>query len=292
MEWFYCRSRARRVQKKPSDKQYSPGAQPSFYDTAPNAQPPLCDTAPKAQPSLFDTGSLNHYTSDFGAWNSPIEAETKRVEELIRSSSAKPSMSNGETGHFDNEDTGFQEHRGAIVPWHEPSSAEVRYAKSARAPWLRVAASVTAAIATGVGCGYLVLTMFTGTPDLFGLKSSGKTETTAVTAPKAETKAAQDATADAKLPGVKSAAEAKAQEPAANKSAPAAANVTGQTAAVNLPARSYSLLQAGVFNTQSSAEAEQANLKKKKAFPPLWNPRTNSFFFAGMSSKKRKMRCR
>ncbi|RAV06375.1 SPOR domain-containing protein [Paenibacillus sp. YN15] len=43
----------------------------------------------KERPEIRDYQSLNQYTTDFGAWSSPFDAETQRIEDLIRESNER-----------------------------------------------------------------------------------------------------------------------------------------------------------------------------------------------------------
>lgn len=44
---------------------------------------------PSQQREIRDYQSLNQYTTDFGAWSSPFDAETQRIEDLIRESNER-----------------------------------------------------------------------------------------------------------------------------------------------------------------------------------------------------------
>jgi stage II sporulation protein B len=212
------------------------------------------DTVP-----FFDTPILNEYTTDFGEYRSPFAEEADRVERIIRESQQDY---NGDTGYYREPEPERVERTAAHEsaspqrePWFEPQlGAKVR--RSSNPPWLRIIASVSGAVVTGVAFGFFVLSMFTDRNASNHVAAPG---TTAVqTAPANGGK-------DAQQQGNAAAGADKAaagQTPAADKPAVSAAGA-GSLITVNLPGKTYSFLQNGVFSTQQSAEAAQAELKKK-----------------------------
>jgi stage II sporulation protein B len=50
---------------------------------------------PRKERDIRDYQGLNQYTSDFGAWSSPFDAETQRIEELIRESNEREGRRSG-----------------------------------------------------------------------------------------------------------------------------------------------------------------------------------------------------
>jgi stage II sporulation protein B len=110
---------------------------------------------------------------------------------------------------------------------------------------------------TGAIFGFLVLSMFTdgGLPfQLFGGKKAPVASSAGADAGTGGGTAAAGSGAGA--------AGAKPDAAAADKTASSGANAASLVA-VNLPARSYSFLQNGIFSTQAAAQAQEAELKKK-----------------------------
>jgi stage II sporulation protein B len=87
---------------------------------------------------------LNSFTSDYGAWESPIEREAEKLEKMIRESgTARKDYADGEE------------------PVHEEMFYP-RYIKHARPPYFKIFASLTGAVITGIMFGFFVLSLFTG----------------------------------------------------------------------------------------------------------------------------------
>lgn len=211
---------------------------------------------------MFDTQSLNSYTSDFGAWNNnPYDPETKKVEELIRNSGRK----DGETGYYAR-DNG---ENGVLIPWYEQDQ-NYGFTRVSKTSWLKVTASVAGAIATGVGCGFLVLSLFTGTPDWLKFGGS-ETPSQQVSAPSTTTTTTTKPGTTSTLP--------------ADKAVTAGSTSTIGTVAVTIPARTYSMLQIGAFGSQAGAEAAQAELKKK-GIPTTVEAADQYIVYAGLALKK------
>ncbi|MDO3676130.1 hypothetical protein [Paenibacillus ehimensis] len=207
----------------------------------------------KIRGPLWTGPALNEYTTDFGGWQSSFETETHRVEQLIRESGGGRSF-DPETGYVERPElTGGNErtHR----PYAREESAYFRRTPG-NGSWLRIAASVAGAVVTGVAFGFLVLSMFSGGADTGKTTSPGPTAT------------AQQGTKGAGAGGTASTGEtagntgdAAAKPGGANSAAPASSSVIG--VAVQIPAKSYAVLQGGVFSSAQGAEAAAADFRKK-----------------------------
>ncbi|MDF2961920.1 MAG: sporulation protein [Paenibacillus sp.] len=204
--------------------------------------------------TFIDAQPLNQYTSDFGGWQSSFDTETQRVEKLIRESAREPH--NPETGYIDRQDTGNYRHDEEFEPirdhrWYVPE--ETAYvAPSSGSSWLKVAASVAGAIVTGVAFGFFVLSMFSGDSEDVKGNNTPPASTATVTGTAAGNTAV-------KPEGDKSTAPGQAAAPVTAPVSGGASVVT----AVNIPGKTVTFLQSGVFSTSQAADSAQAELKKK-----------------------------
>jgi stage II sporulation protein B len=178
---------------------------------------------------------LPEYTTDYGAWNSPIDAETKRIEQLIRESNASTIKKNPQRT---NEDLSVYEIEQRFR--HDEYSENSTHTTSGtmylrrNIPWFKVAGTAVGAVVTGVLLGYLILTMFTGVnsnpdksaivDDVKAVTNNGSKEVS-VTLP-----------SDALQAGV---------------------------IAVQIPARTYTFLQNGGFSTQERADQAGAEVRNQ-----------------------------
>ncbi|MBD2860993.1 SPOR domain-containing protein [Paenibacillus oceani] len=216
-----------------------------------------------ARRAPVDVQPLNQFTTDFGAWSSPFDAETERVERTIRESGRteppippKPSLReerypiereeryDGESGYYGPEaEQPEREYprRERAVP--RPVMTRARYERHNRTPWLKIVASVTGAVAVGVAMGFFVLSMFDGDD----LKLDGNNGTNATA--NGSTVPAQTKPPDA---------GGGAKDGAAPASSASAAAVPA-----NVAAQSYTFLQNGVFSNQQGADTAAAEWKKK-----------------------------
>ncbi|MDF2717333.1 MAG: sporulation protein, partial [Paenibacillus sp.] len=226
------------------------------------------ETPGRTRRDFIDTQPLNQFTTDFGAWKSPFEAETEKVERMIRESSGprqperhperhpepipgqerfpveREARYDGHTGYYGPEETERQ--HGARGDGYVPTAViHGRYERHNRTPWLKIVASVSGAVATGVLIGFFVLSMFGG-DELPGSQAG----TTGSSGKSASTVPVQTKTPAADPSGAK------------DNSAPAS-SAAAATVSVNIAAQSYTLLQNGVFSNQQGADAAAAELRKK-----------------------------
>ncbi|MFH5182223.1 SPOR domain-containing protein [Paenibacillus sp. TAB 01] len=261
--------------------------------------PPASQRGASAPP-LIDGQMLNQYTTDFGGWQSSFDMETQRVEKLIRDSGGatvtrEPSVSN-EPGYrrrggepSPSYEPGYR-HGGELPVSNDPEYRQVEpspgyepgyrnggpaenherepvhedYAhppveplrdhrwyvpeetayitKRPGSSWFKIITSVAGAVITGVAFGFFVLSMFSG-----------------------ESKDAQSTAGANVPPGQTAAVPASASSSTAGTNGTSAAGAAANTAtaAVSLPAKTYSFLQSGVFSTAQSASTAQAELKTK-----------------------------
>jgi stage II sporulation protein B len=242
---------------------------------------------------------LNQYTTDFGTWNSPFDAETERLERLIRGTETGgrapaggsqrredwPGPDAGQPdealrgtegalrsaeetgGNPDPHSPGYRPEYGGAEdrggrqgsedrpvrqefprfegPFVVDERLTTRMLRPSRPPWFKIAAAVAGAVATGVCFGFFVLTMFADQP---GTQNAASPPPSAATVQKPPENAAKTPVG-----------EAAAQTPEAT----AAAQPATGTVTLNVPAQSFSILQAGVFSTQQGADALQSELAKK-----------------------------
>lgn len=214
--------------------------------------------------SLFESNALNTFTTDFGSWASPIETESERVERIIRESqtakngqapSERSRPVQGEIPGPHQETNEPQDNRNpddwsswtGKGPWVEHEST-ARYAKSTGASWFRIATSIAGAVITGVAFGFFVLSMFTTDDQQSDTAAAVNAGSTSVTGQQTSSSA-------------QSSPDAAAAKPNADQATAAAAG--GTMTAVQIPAKTFSFLQNGVFSTAQSAQTAQAELEKK-----------------------------
>jgi stage II sporulation protein B len=194
---------------------------------------------------------LHTFGEEFSSWNSPFETESDRIERVIRESAQEPVKKASDrpdargpeldpelwsSWNHNEKNAGLESHTRIV----KGSSAT---------PWFRIAASVAAALITGVAFGFFVLSMFTNRD-----QPADKSPVTS--------QAAQGS--QGALSGSKD--TARDQIPADQAKAVSSSVTTAGTAnsaAINIAAKSYAFLQHGVFSSLQSAQTAQANLKKK-----------------------------
>jgi stage II sporulation protein B len=202
--------------------------------------------------SLFEPHALNTFTTDFGNWHSQIETEGERVERIIRESQAIREQQASREVPAQRPEPITERNRDEWSSWTqkgpyiEPETG-ARYAKSSGAPWIRIATSVAGAVITGVAFGFFVLSMFSPSDRTPTDSASGK-NTIAVPS-------ANVAVVPSKAPG---GATKTGTDQAAGLPATAAA-----VTPVQIPAKSFTFLQNGVFSSLQGAQAIQDTLKKK-----------------------------
>jgi stage II sporulation protein B len=205
----------------------------------------------------LETEPLNAFTTDFGSWNSPFETESERVERLIRDSAFEAEKSAPTRQPEGKRVEGPEVDPEVWSSWMRNEARPdpmlgARYVKSSATPWFRIATSVAAAVITGIAFGLFVLSMFTSSDkDLPADSLSNDSQ-----ASQTNVQTQKDTTPSVKV----TTNEGKADQSAAGA---AGTSGTANSAVVKIAAKSYSFLQNGVFSSVQSAQAAQAELKKK-----------------------------
>ncbi|WP_068774140.1 SPOR domain-containing protein [Paenibacillus sp. FJAT-26967] len=162
--------------------------------------------------------------------------------------------------------------------WDEPGTGGVRYARSGdKGGWLKVATSVAGALVTGTAFGYFVLSMFSGNsekPISIDVGQSAVVTSQPVSGVTTPTQKPEDSAA---LPGVTA--------PAAGAAGTALTPVGGNSAAVSIPARSYTVLQHGIFSTPQSAETARSDARSKGA-AAVAEPGAKTTVYVGVAGSK------
>lgn len=250
-------------------------------------------------PQINDYQPFEAYKTDYGAWSSPFDAETQRIEEMIRQSEAgrgqrpeprsergierskadpdtEEKWHDGQTGYFDSR-YAYQadRHNNANGPvWEGPEIVESRYVRHSRPPWIKLTAAVAGAAATGIVLGLLALSIFSGD----GLtKPAVLEDLLAVGKKPAATGEEKPAAAASTQAGVKT------EGIAATGSA--AAQAFGNETAIGLQARSYFFLQNGSFTGRQGAEQAAEELKKK-GFAAVSEQADRQYVYAGLAFDK------
>ncbi|OAS17573.1 hypothetical protein [Paenibacillus oryzisoli] len=206
--------------------------------------------------SLFEPHALNTFTTDFGSWHSQIESEGERVERIIRETQISREGQNPplpttviRQEREPEPDPDPEHHREEWSTWtpkepYRDPGNETRYAKSSGAPWIRIATSVAGAVVTGIAFGFFVLSMFSSERDTTTIVATTIPSKVTVASPNtqgsASTTKTQTGTGDVALPAT-----------------------TAAVTAVQIPAKSYTFLQNGVFSSLQGAQAVQDTLNKK-----------------------------
>lgn len=202
--------------------------------------------------NLFEPHSLNTFTTDFGSWTSQFETEGERVERIIRDSqAAREQQESHEVPSTPQRPEPITErNRDEWSTWTQQGpyiEEEIgpRYSKSGGTPWIGIATSVAGAVVTGIAFGFFVLSMFSSDGTSTDTASGNNT----IAVPTANAQAA----VPSKAPGGATKTEQNSTVPAT------AAAVTP----VQIPAKSYSFLQNGVFSSLQGAQIMLDTLKKK-----------------------------
>lgn len=238
---------------------------------------------------VIDNGQeLNQFTNDFGAWKSPFDEETERIEKLIRESSGRMAAEQDNrtdrvTGHWEGPPpgtgtadrnaarqeavagagTGYLD-RGHVIldeevdePYYGDGHAQAprqesarfeqpivststRYMRYSRTPWLKVGAAVAGAVGTGVLLGFLVLSLFNG----------GEAS-----------KVPESQVAEGTVP-VEGTPEGGAASTATSTGGTDDELLTGGVQ-VQIPAKTYSILQNGGFSQEEGADTAMNDLLDK-----------------------------
>lgn len=193
-----------------------------------------------------DNQMLNQYTYDYGAWNSPFDLETSKLEQLIRDTEEQGGNPGG-MQHYDTSDEEYaRSYRDEPRYYRSPG-------KSTGTPILKLFTSVSAAILTGALFGFFALSMFDGgsdtigslTKDLLGAAAISQNGSGNFPAAKQQTDIASGESGD--LAGETN----DGLEP------------VSAAVGLNVPAQTFYVLQNGVFNSAQGAETAMKALSEK-----------------------------
>src|SRR5690606_20492577 len=95
----------------------------------------------------------------FGAWSSPFETETEKLEKLIRESDQPSNVGQAERAENDDryDDRPLLDYEPAM---DDLSDHPFRYIRRSSKAWLKFVTSFTGAVVTGLILGILVLSFF------------------------------------------------------------------------------------------------------------------------------------
>ncbi|MCR8644150.1 hypothetical protein NV379_15965 [Paenibacillus sp. N1-5-1-14] len=246
----------------------------------------------------LDPSLLNQYTTDFGPWKSSFETETERVERIIRESQHEQDHK-----HMEREEPVYQHtyaqqepirtpfrspepqppvfYQESYAPRHEPEIDEqwksadsfwqendpqihTTYRKRPPMQWWKVAGAVAGAVVTGAAFGFFILTMLMGD----GSKTDTNGTDAIPTMGQVSTITPNPVTVlNPSDTGSGSQGAVKAGDTAAGKVAPPASKSGVATVPVKIDARSYMLMQHGIFSSSASLQADVDTLKGKGLLP-------------------------
>ncbi|MDB5053465.1 MAG: sporulation protein [Bacilli bacterium] len=189
-----------------------------------------------------DITPLKEYPNDYGAWNSPFDAETRRIEQMIRESNETRMREPKRTAYPDHDRFAYEEYDDrSKVPYQETQFVRRSI------PWIKIISTAAGAIITGVLLGYLIITLFSGS------KSAQSQKTI-------------ETSSDQKQAALPTAGQTTLNNTTTSSIADASKAVslnTDEAMAITIPARTYTFLQNGEFSTAQRAEKVQADLRSK-----------------------------
>lgn len=254
---------------------------------------------------IRDYQGLNQYTTDFGAWSSPFDAETNRIEELIRESNERregrrspdgeaggdgrngrypapdygpgerelhaperrEARYSGQTGYYQPGPPVYRDERDRDGEYEGPVVMGPRYVRHSRPPWLKISASIAGAAVTGVLLGFFALSVFNGSDPADAIPGLGG---------KAVTPTQQD------VKPVSAGVQGTDVKAAAGAGLGAA---TGKEIALSYAGKTYSFLQHGSFAGQQGADQAKNDLVKKGLAAA--SEQTDKYYvFAGVATDK------
>lgn len=240
---------------------------PLYQNESPEQSGGKEPSPPKPNEMPGDLQMLNQFATDYGAWSSPFDLETQRLEKLIRESDAlrerNAEQRKADRTNFDpfrgpgrevpnrmNPETGYYQDwsRDRFGPEIVEEKVRTRYVKRSNAPWLKIITSVSGAVVTGLLFGLFVLSMFHPASDPTADNASKDVLRSAASGQTGEVSAGN---------GQSSASSAAAVQKEASGS------VTAGMLQVDIPAQTFFMLQNGVFSGLQGAQNAQDELRKK-----------------------------
>ncbi|HEX7056240.1 MAG TPA: SPOR domain-containing protein [Bacilli bacterium] len=211
-----------------------------------------------------EKSGLNMFTTDFGAWSSPFDEETRKLEQIIRQSGSRShEKSDPETGYFADAWPGKNEPDTPVFPHAVP----VASARGRGTSLLKVMTTVSGAVVTGLFIGMFILALFGDKAGLFP-----ETPTSQTSAP-----------AEGSFP------EQSTGAPAASAADSPPAGDPNDSAAdwleVDIPAQTYFMLQNGIFTTAQGAQTAEKQLAAN-GFAAYTQHTDKYYVFAGVTATK------
>ncbi|MFS1513879.1 hypothetical protein VQL36_15750 [Chengkuizengella sp. SCS-71B] len=220
--------------------------------------------------TILDSQPLNQFTTDYGAWSSPFDAETARLEQLIR-----------ETDTYQDNDNGFNNKHGdkereddylGRFDAHPNYSKEYQknpyknrnpygYVKKTKRPWFKIITSFTGAIIVGIAFGFFVLSFFSDNQQSASEINQSQNDSIVPSELDEEVESEDNMTSPQPV-----------------------VNLNG-TITLNIPFQSYFMLQNGVFSSLDGAEAAIAGLSNN-GFAAVSELNDNYYVFAGMTTNR------
>ncbi|WP_193726712.1 SPOR domain-containing protein [Paenibacillus guangzhouensis] len=221
---------------------------------------------------------IQTYSSDYGAWDPSFDEETNRIEKLIRgeTSSLQPEIippkpqprivdimqDAEERGELSDSELQSDQEEGHHIQWTELSAGGY-YRKTRNPSWVKVVASVAGAIVTGAVFGFVVLSLFQGEVSLPGVKSSVlKDDVRTSGSVQTSGKVVDSSTNQTNLP-------------------------SGEAVSVTIQrdAKTYYMLQYGVFKDQAGVNAAQQELTDR-GLAAFGDTSDQNRVYAGMAASR------
>ncbi|NBI29784.1 hypothetical protein [Chengkuizengella marina] len=231
------------------------------------------ETIDELSDSILDSQPLNQFTTDYGAWSSPFDAETARLEQLIRETDTYQDQDNN--NGFNNKHRGKDREDDLLERFdsHPKYSNEYQknpyqnrnhygYFKKTKRPWFKIITSFTGAIIVGIAFGFFVLSFFSENPQSASELNQSQIDSTSPTE-----------------------SDEVIENENNNMSSPQPVVNLNGTISLNLPLQSYYMLQNGVFSSLEGAEEAIAGLSNN-GFAAVSELNDNYYVFAGMTTNR------
>lgn len=226
--------------------------------------------------AIVDTQQLNQFTTDFGAWSSPFDAETDELERLIRDTDRQSMLSDkqiyqNKVTHQDlyeppyDAESGFYETSST----DEKSSSTTRYLRRSKVPISKILTSISGAIVTGTIFGFFIMSMFSGDGDSIPIAIDDITA--------GENAIIQQENKDSVL-------DASIDDPFGEASVEAGATALN-VVQVQIPSESFYLLQNGVFSSSEGAEIARNELLQQ-GYAATSELADNYYVYAGIFTNR------
>ncbi|MDP5272722.1 hypothetical protein [Chengkuizengella axinellae] len=251
---------------------------------------------PLSEP-ILDSQPLNQFTTDYGAWSSPFDAETAKLEQLIRETDSyqntgynkrnRSQDDNQRDSYHDSQteysslnqqdlyqqpydknsfDQNAYDQNAFDQNSYQQSSYGNRnpygYVKKPRRPWFKIISSFTGAVIVGIAFGFFVLSFFSDSQETASTKDDNQTEIQSNLTESDEVLNESDQTTT--------------PQPVLNLDG---------TLQLNLPKQTYFMLQNGMFENKEGAQ-EAIRLLDTNGYAAVSELNENFFVFAGMTTNR------